>query len=128
MASCVERSDRLRAGVATEIARILREDSVRDKKTGVRAEGLPGDIAILFRSRASHREFERELERQGIPVYVYKGLGFFDADETKDVMALIRYLAEPGFRSPGGGVPALAVRPPVGPRRWRRWRRIWLAR
>jgi ATP-dependent helicase/nuclease subunit A len=26
---------------------------------------------------------------------VYKGLGFFDADETKDVMALIRYLADP---------------------------------
>jgi ATP-dependent exoDNAse (exonuclease V) beta subunit len=50
---------------------------------------------VLFRSRASHREFERELERLGIPTYVYKGLGFFDADETKDVIALIRYLARP---------------------------------
>ena len=56
---------------------------------------MAGDIGVLFRSRASHREFERELERRGVPVYVYKGLGFFDADETKDAMALIRFLANP---------------------------------
>jgi ATP-dependent helicase/nuclease subunit A len=83
------------AGVADEIARILREDTVRDKKTGVARPAAPGDVAVLFRSRASHREFEHELEGRGIPTYVYKGLGFFDADETKDVMALIRYLADP---------------------------------
>jgi len=83
------------AAVAIEIARILREDTVRDRGTGIPRKASPGDIAILFRSRASHREFERELERRGIPAYVYKGLGFFDADETKDVMALVRYLANP---------------------------------
>jgi ATP-dependent helicase/nuclease subunit A len=83
------------AMVAAEIERILREDSVRDKTTGVPRKASPGDIAVLFRSRTSHREFEHELERLGIPAYVYKGLGFFDADETKDVMALIRYLANP---------------------------------
>jgi ATP-dependent helicase/nuclease subunit A len=87
--------DACAAGVADEIARILRDDTIRDRKTGVPRQAAPGDIAILFRSRASHREFERELERRGIPSYVYKGLGFFDADETKDVMALIRYLADP---------------------------------
>jgi ATP-dependent helicase/nuclease subunit A len=81
--------------VAAEVARILRDDSVRDKKTGIPRRASPGDIAILFRSRASHREFERALQLQGIPTYVYKGLGFFDADETKDLMALIRYLANP---------------------------------
>ncbi|MEO7275409.1 MAG: 3'-5' exonuclease, partial [Vicinamibacterales bacterium] len=83
------------SAVATEIARILREDTVRDRRTGVARAAAPGDIAILFRSRASHREFEHELERFAIPTYVYKGLGFFDADETKDVVALIRYLARP---------------------------------
>jgi ATP-dependent helicase/nuclease subunit A len=83
------------ATVADEIARILREDSVRDRNSGVPRKATAGDIAILFRSRASHREFERELVRRGIPAYVYKGLGFFDADETKDAMALIRYLANP---------------------------------
>ncbi len=103
-----ERDDRFQLGIAAandpvacaalvadEIQRILREDSVRDRKTGVPRRASPGDIGVLFRSRASHREFERELERRSIPAYVYKGLGFFDADETKDAMALIRFLANP---------------------------------
>ncbi|HWK09756.1 MAG TPA: UvrD-helicase domain-containing protein [Vicinamibacterales bacterium] len=83
------------AAVASEIARILSEDSVRDKQTGVARPVRPGDIGILFRSRASHREFEDALDRRGVPTYVYKGLGFFDADEIKDTSALIRYLANP---------------------------------
>jgi ATP-dependent helicase/nuclease subunit A len=83
------------AAVAHEVARILREDTVRDRQTGVPRPARPGDIAILFRSRTSHREFEHALGLRGIPTYVYKGLGFFDADEIKDVSALLRYLAEP---------------------------------
>ena len=77
-------------------------------------QARPGDIAILFRSRTSHREFEHALETRGIPTYVYKGLGFFDADEIKDVSALIRFLANPVVRPSCGGVPAIAVRPGVG--------------
>jgi ATP-dependent helicase/nuclease subunit A len=84
------------AAVAGEIQRILREETIRDRKTGVPRDARPGDIAILFRSRSSHREFEHELEVRGIPTYVYKGLGFFDADEIKDLTALMRYLADPG--------------------------------
>src|SRR4029078_13458563 len=80
---------------ADEIARILRDDTVRDKETGVRRPAKPGDIGILFRSRTSHREYGAALEARGIPTYVYKGLGFFDADEIKDLSALIRYLANP---------------------------------
>jgi ATP-dependent helicase/nuclease subunit A len=81
--------------VASEIARVLREETVREKQTGVARAARPGDIAILFRSRTSHREFEAALAARGIPAYVYKGLGFFDADEIKDVSALIRFLADP---------------------------------
>jgi ATP-dependent helicase/nuclease subunit A len=83
------------AAVADEIVTLLSGSTVRDKATGVPREARPGDIAILFRSRASHREFERELGSRGVPTYVYKGLGFFDADEVKDLTALLRYLAEP---------------------------------
>ncbi len=83
------------AAAAEEIARILREESIRDRQTGVPRRARAGDIAILFRSRTSHREFQQALEQSGIPAYVYKGLGFFDADEIKDVSALIRYLADP---------------------------------
>jgi ATP-dependent helicase/nuclease subunit A len=81
--------------VANEVSRLLLEDTVRDRQTGIARKVRPGDVAILFRSRASHREFERELEALGIPTYVYKGLGFFDADEIKDTSALIRFLANP---------------------------------
>jgi ATP-dependent exoDNAse (exonuclease V) beta subunit len=82
--------------VGAEIARLVSEETpIRDRDTGVRRPVRPGDIAILFRTRETHREFEQALERRGIPAYVYKGLGFFDADEIKDVLALLRYLADP---------------------------------
>ncbi|MGE0123641.1 MAG: UvrD-helicase domain-containing protein [Vicinamibacterales bacterium] len=82
--------------VAAEVARLLAAgDTVRDRQTGIARAVAPGDVAVLFRSRDSHREFERALADAGVPFYVYKGLGFFDADEVKDVMTLIRCLAEP---------------------------------
>src|SRR5262249_58639742 len=81
--------------VAGEIERLLGGTTVRDRQTGVRRPACPADIGILFRSRESHREFERALERRGIPTYVYKGLGFFDAPETQDGVPLLRYLADP---------------------------------
>jgi len=82
--------------VADEIARLVKEGTpVRDRDTGIRRPIRPGDVAILFRTRESHREFEQALERRGVASYVYKGLGFFDSDEVKDVLALLRYLADP---------------------------------
>jgi ATP-dependent helicase/nuclease subunit A len=81
--------------VASEIARLASGAQVKDRQSGLRRPVRPGDVGILFRSRASHREFEDALEARRIPSYVYKGLGFFDADEVKDTLALLRYLAEP---------------------------------
>ena len=81
---------------ATEIARLIATSAtVRDRETGLARPVKAGDIAVLFRTRESHREFEAALEARGIPAYVYKGLGFFDADEIKDVQALLWYLADP---------------------------------
>src|SRR4051812_40761890 len=88
-------SEQCAAAVANEIARIVQEETVRDRQSGVARSARPGDMAILFRSRTSHREFQQALEARGIPAYVYKGLGFFDADEIKDLSCLIRYLANP---------------------------------
>jgi len=82
--------------IAAEIARLIRDGvPVRDRETGVRRPVQPGDVAILFRTRESHREYERALEEAGIAAYVYKGLGFFEADEVKDVVATLWYLADP---------------------------------
>jgi ATP-dependent helicase/nuclease subunit A len=83
--------------VAGEIARLLRDGvTVRDRQTGVRRPIGPGDIGVLFRTRESHTLFEAALVKRRVPFYVYKGLGFFDAEEVKDVLAIVSYLADPG--------------------------------
>jgi len=85
------------AATAREIARLIDEGViVRDRTTGLHRAARPSDVAILFRTRESHREFEHALDARGLRSYVYKGLGFFDADEIKDALALLWYLAEPG--------------------------------
>jgi ATP-dependent helicase/nuclease subunit A len=81
--------------VADEIVRLLSSATVRDRATGVARAAQPADVAILFRTRDSHREYEQALQRRGILTYVYKGLGFFDADEVQDVIALLKFLADP---------------------------------
>jgi ATP-dependent exoDNAse (exonuclease V) beta subunit len=81
---------------AGEIARLIDTATmVRDRETGLPRPVRASDIAVLFRARDSHRAFEDALERHGLPSYVYKGLGFFDTDEIKDVRAMLSYLAEP---------------------------------
>ena len=82
--------------VAAEIRRLLDSNTlVRDPATREPRPITPRDVGILFRTKDSHQDFEKALERQHIPSYVYKGLGFFEADEIKDVLALLRYLAAP---------------------------------
>jgi ATP-dependent helicase/nuclease subunit A len=82
--------------VAAEIRRLLDSQAlVRDPETREPRAISPRDIGILFRTKDSHQDFEKALERRRIPSYVYKGLGFFEADEIKDVLALLRYLASP---------------------------------
>ncbi|HAK57047.1 MAG TPA: hypothetical protein DCP38_16440, partial [Acidobacteria bacterium] len=83
------------AAIASEIDRLMTGATVRDPAGGVSRAIRPDDVAILFRSRISHREYERALAARGLPTYVYKGLGFFDADEVQDLRALIRFLADP---------------------------------
>lgn len=54
------------------------------------------DIAILTHSvRMLPREFEDELRRQGIPYVTSGGSGFFDRQEIKDVLALLRLTENP---------------------------------
>jgi DNA helicase II / ATP-dependent DNA helicase PcrA len=54
------------------------------------------DIAVLSHSvRMLPREFEDELRRQGIPYVTSGGSGFFDRQEIKDVVALLRLAENP---------------------------------
>ena len=81
--------------VAGEVARLLDGTRVRDRDAGTPRRAAPRDVAVLFRSRETHRAFQAALEARAIPACVYKGLGFFDADEIKDCRALLRFLADP---------------------------------
>jgi ATP-dependent exoDNAse (exonuclease V) beta subunit len=54
------------------------------------------DIAVLAHSvKLLPREFEEELRAQGIPYVTSGGSGFFDREEVKDVVALVRLVADP---------------------------------
>ncbi|HUR35931.1 MAG TPA: UvrD-helicase domain-containing protein [Vicinamibacterales bacterium] len=81
--------------VGAEIASLIGHATVRDRVTGTSRPAQAADIAILFRSRDTHREFEKALERHGVSTYVYKGLGFFESDEVQDAVSLLRFLADP---------------------------------
>ncbi|MHB8589134.1 MAG: ATP-dependent helicase [Candidatus Dormibacteraceae bacterium] len=54
------------------------------------------EIAVLAHSiRMLPRDFEDELRRQGIPYITSGGSGFFDRQEIKDVLALLRLTDNP---------------------------------
>ena len=56
----------------------------------------PGQIAVLAHSvKLLPREFEEELRAHGIPFVTTGGSGFFDREEVKDVLALVRLVADP---------------------------------
>ena len=62
----------------------------------VEAGRRPSEISVLAHSvKLLPREFEEELRRQGIPYVTSGGSGFFDREEVKDVLALVRLVADP---------------------------------
>ena len=99
------------AAVAAEIARILREETVRDRKTGVPRAARPGDIAILFRSRTSHREFEHELERARHSDLRLQGPRVLRRRRDQGPLGADAVPRGSRVRPARGGVPALALRP-----------------
>ncbi len=61
-----------------------------------RTEGRPwGDFAVLFRTNAQARSFERALLGSRIPYNLVGGMRFWDRREVKDVIAYLRFLANP---------------------------------
>ena len=65
----------------------------RDRRRPVRSvRAISGSCFGRVRATASSKRRSSDAD---IRSYVYKGLGFFDADEIKDVLALVWYLADP---------------------------------
>ncbi|MBO0688005.1 MAG: UvrD-helicase domain-containing protein [Candidatus Dormibacteraeota bacterium] len=53
------------------------------------------DMAILFRTNAQSRVYERALVERRVPYHLVGGLRFWDRREVKDVVAYLRFLANP---------------------------------
>ena len=52
-----------------------------------------GDIAILLPARTGFRHYEDALRSEGISCQVYKGKGFFEKQEVKDVHHLMSFIS-----------------------------------
>ncbi|MBV8725610.1 MAG: DUF3553 domain-containing protein [Candidatus Eremiobacteraeota bacterium] len=53
------------------------------------------DFVVLYRTNAQSRVFEEALLGDGIPYRVVGGVGFYARTEIKDVVAYLRYIANP---------------------------------
>ena len=83
--------------VAAEIRRLLDSQTARPRPgdAASRVRSPRATSASCFARKTAIRISRRRSSAASIPSYVYKGLGFFEADEIKDVLALLRYLAAP---------------------------------
>lgn len=55
----------------------------------------PRDIVILLRSPRRARPYEDALRRRGIPYQTVGGVGFYDREEIKDLLAYLRSVTNP---------------------------------
>ncbi|PKN87931.1 MAG: hypothetical protein CVU46_02560 [Chloroflexi bacterium HGW-Chloroflexi-8] len=53
------------------------------------------DVALLFRASGAFAFYEDALERAGIPFVTVAGRGFFDRPEIRDLLNLLRAVADP---------------------------------
>ncbi len=53
------------------------------------------DYALLFRTNAMMRRFEEELRNASVPYRVVGAMSFFERKEVKDIVAYMRFLANP---------------------------------
>lgn len=59
-------------------------------------EGVPlGEMGVLYRNHSHSLELEVELTRRSIPYEVRSGLRFFEQRHVKDVLAHLRFVANP---------------------------------
>jgi ATP-dependent helicase/nuclease subunit A len=101
-------------GDSTDVARASAANLLAQRLTTLRAEEkISWDrIALLFRASTGFPEYEQALELAGIPFVTVAGKGFYDRPEIRDVLNILRALADPWddlalaglLRSPAFGV------------------------
>ncbi len=59
-------------------------------------EAKPGQVAVFYRTNAQSRVFEEVFIRAGLPYKVVGGVRFYERREVRDLLAYLRYIANPG--------------------------------
>lgn len=65
----------------------------RAAKTAIAAGAKADDIAVLYRTNAQSRLFEKAMMQYGVPYRIYGGTRFFDRLEIKHALAYLRLAA-----------------------------------
>jgi DNA helicase-2/ATP-dependent DNA helicase PcrA len=58
-------------------------------------QAQPADVAVFYRTNAQSRVFEEVFIRVGLPYKVVGGVRFYERKEVRDVLAYLRYIANP---------------------------------
>ena len=101
-------------GDSADVARASAANLLAQRLTTLRVEEKISwdQIALLFRASTGFPEYEQAIELAGIPFVTVAGKGFYDRPEIRDVLNILRALADPWddlalaglLRSPAFGV------------------------
>ncbi len=80
-----------RAADGEDEARFVANQIIR----GIEGGGAYGEYAILYRTNAQSRSFENAFNRASIPYKIVGGRKFYERMEIKDLMAYLRFVANP---------------------------------
>jgi ATP-dependent helicase/nuclease subunit A len=88
------------AAIAERIVALVENgpEHVPDDPKGAEARIRPptyGDIAVLLRTRSALPALLDALRARSVPHAVYKGIGFYQTQEVRDVFTCFRFLADP---------------------------------
>lgn len=70
--------------VTTAVEKLCREEELQYR-----------DFAVFYRTHAQSRAFEEECIRKNIPYRIFGGIRFYERREIKDVIAYLRFVANP---------------------------------
>ncbi|MEE9200904.1 MAG: UvrD-helicase domain-containing protein [Candidatus Brocadiales bacterium] len=86
------------AALARRIHDIVEREEVRITRLGAPTQGTAvsyGDIAILLRSTADIKLYERALAELSIPFFIVRGRGLYNTREITDLVNLLRVIDNP---------------------------------
>lgn len=103
-----------------ESARVMAARALASRLQELKKEGQIqkwDDVALLFRARTNFSIYEDALEDAGIPFVTVAGGGFYDRPEIRDILNIMRALADPlddlafagMLRSPAFGLSDVAL-------------------